>query len=281
MKLSLFTQEQIKKSTELLSKIDTDTGSLFNGCVNKDYCNQNFFDDGENAGVFFSLLFYGNLRIFIAFEYDTDKFAHELSELILSSKEKYIDIPVRVWFRNENRKVISSLRQLIKFEPELPNGFHYASHEFVMDREHFKGFVNDKQLEIKPYDGNKLDDFLLLLDNAMTFASPPPNFRGNRENMAEELKKKVFWSFYKGNELIGLYWLDNDFYTIDIMAVSPNYQRHGYGSIILSHAINTVLSDQKYDMAKLYCVDWNAKGLNFYKKFGMITKGHRYLMTVE
>jgi len=278
-----FTQEQIAKGIDLLNKIRTDEGEVFTECVNdtRDFCTIKFFDDGDSTGIFFSLLYYGSLRIFIVFEEDTDNYVQELSVLILATAEQNPDYLPRVYFREENKKLIEKLRETITFQPPYPNGFYYTSHEFVMDREHFKGYINDRGLDVRPYADDRLEDYLLLLDSAMTFASPPPNFRGNRENMRGELTKKVFRSFYKDQRLAGLYWLDNDFVTIQFLAVSSEYQWQGYGSVILSHAIHTVLSDPKHEMAKLYCVDWNAKGLNFYKKFGMIPKGHMLMMIVE
>lgn len=84
----------------------------------------------------------------------------------------------------------------------------------------------------------------------------------------------MFLCFFINKELIGIYWLDNDLITIEYLAIAPIHQRKGYGSIILSHAINNVLFEQKHKTAKLYCVDWNKQGLAFYKKFGMLIKGH-------
>jgi len=238
-----------------------------------------FFDDGENTGVFLSLLYFGSFRIFIAFEKDTDKYSDELAELIHASKEKIPDNSPRVYFIAEQKKLIENLQKIVKFNQK----YYYASHEFVMDKEHFKGFVNDKQLEIKQFEAEKIGDYAQLLDKTMTFVSPSPNFQGDLAGLVErveKVKENAFYTFYKNGDLVGLYWLDNDFYTIDIMAVSPEYQRCGYGGIILSHAINNVLTEQKHDEAKLYCVDWNEKGIAFYKKYGMILKGHTYAVNL-
>jgi GNAT superfamily N-acetyltransferase len=288
MIISELNQEQINKSIELISKIMTDEGELFPCYVNGEDKKHNdikngivrFFDDSENAGVFASVYFYG-FKIFIAFEKDTDKYSQELAEFIRLAKEKNPSISPNVFFIAEQKNLINGMMQTFQFAPPLPNGFYYTSHEFVMDKEHFKGFANDKHLEIRPFEAGMIDAYSLLLDNAMTFASPPPNFQGYKQNLAEDLKKKVFYAFYKANELVGLYWLDNDFRTIDIMAVAPIHQRQGYGGIILSHAINNVLTEQKHMNAILYCVDWNDKGLAFYKKYGMIPKGHAYSMNLK
>jgi len=281
---STLSQEQINKSVELLNRIRTDEGELFpdyvNGVYKKpnsviDYGFARFFDDGENCGVFASMIYYGIFRVFIAFEKDTDKYSNELAEFINLVKEENSGWSPNVYFIADQTKLIEKMRQTMKFN----SGF-YASNEFVMDKENFKGFINDKNLEIKPFETDKIGDYALLLDKAMTFAST--NFQGDKKGLAERIRENAFSAFYKNNELVGLYWLNNDFYTIDIIAVAPEHQRKGYGSIILSHAIDNVLNVQKsHAMAKLYCVDWNEKGLAFYKKFGMINIGHTYSMSLK
>ena len=285
---SKLTQEQINRSIELLNRIRSDEGELFPECVDvtegkqKEYlenCVLRYFDDSDNCGIYISMVFFGSYRVFIAFENDTDKYVKELSELILLSKKQNPGSSPCVYFIGDQTKLIDSLNQTVKFDQDN----YYASHEFIMDREHFKGFVNDKQLEIKPYEAVKIGDYAQLLDKAMTFVSPPTNFQGNTAGLAEKVdrvKENAFYTFYKDGELIGLYWLDNDFYTIYNLVVAPEYQRQGYGDIILSHAIDNVFTVQKHETAKLYCVDWNEKGLAFYKKYGMILKGHTYAVSL-
>jgi GNAT superfamily N-acetyltransferase len=285
---STLNQEQINKSIELLNMIRTDEGELFYEYVNGNYekpdssityVDVKFFDDGENTGIFTSMIIFGLFRVFIAFKKDTDKYIRDLSELIISASKKNPGFKLKVFFIAEQTKIIEGVKNTLKFRPPNPNGFYYASHEFVMDKEHFKGFINDKQLEILPYEANKINDYALLLDKSMTFSSPPANFQGSKENLVEQIRGNAFSAFYKDDELVGVYWLDDDFYTIDIIAVAPEHQRKGYGNMILSHAINNVLTVLKrHTMAKLYCVDWNEKGLAFYKKYGMILKGHSYVM---
>jgi len=282
---SVLNQEQIDKSVELLNKIRTDEGELLPDYVNEVYKKINksivygfarFFDDGDNCGIFASMMYYGIFRVFIAFEKDTDKYSKELAELINLVKKENPGRSPGVHFIADQTKLIESMRNTMNFN----EGF-YASHEFMMDKEHFKGFVNDKDLEIKPYELDKVGEYALLLDKSMTFVSPPTNFQGDIMGLAERIWGNAFSAFYKNGELVGLYWLDNDFYTIDIMVVAPEHQRKGYGSIILSHAVDNVLSVQQNPMAKLYCVDWNKKGLAFYKKYGMIQIGHTYSMNLS
>jgi RimJ/RimL family protein N-acetyltransferase len=272
MKEINLTKEQIDKSFELLGRIRTDESDVLLECINgeTDPYIIKYFNDTDNKGVFLSLLYWGSFRIFIAFEKDTDKYTKDLVDLIHSTIEMNQGGNPTIYFIEEQQLIISGLKKVIKFDE---NSF-YASHEYIMDVSHFEGFVNSQQLYIKPYEEDKIADYLLLLDNSMTFVIPPPRFQENKSSMSEDLRKKVFYSFYRNEKLVGLYWLDNDFRTIDIMAVDCEYQRQGYGHTILSHAINNIFTEQKKDKATLYCVDWNPKGNAFYQKYGMLSKGH-------
>ncbi|MCL2665464.1 MAG: GNAT family N-acetyltransferase [Defluviitaleaceae bacterium] len=277
METGVLTQAQIRKGSELLSRIRTDEGYVLSDCASGEtnYCIMKFFDDGENAGVFLSLIYFGSFRIFIAFDKDTGKFSNELAELVRESIRMCPGCKPRLYFIAEHIKTIDALHHILNFN----HADRYASHEFIMGRENFKGFENGRQLEIKKFESDKIADYARLLDEAMTFVSPSVDFQGDLNGFAKRVnnvKENAFYTFYQNGELVGLYWLDNDFYTIDVMAVAPVHQRRGYGGVILSHAINNVLIDQKQYEAKLYCVDRNAKGIAFYKKYGMILKGHLY-----
>jgi len=265
--MEILSKKQIKSSIELLNRIRTDEGELFPHYVNGEEKNHNeienvfikYLEDNDNVGVFTSLVYYGLFRIFIAFEKDTLNYTQTLMELIHFVKDKIPNKILKIHFIADQVKLISEIQKHFLFEPPFPNGFYYSSHEFVMDIENFKGFSNTKNLIIKNFESNKIDDYALLLDNAMTFVSPPPNFQRNKEDLANDIKDKCFYAFFCNNELVGIYWLDNDLITIEYLAISPIHQRKGYGSIILSHAINNILFEQKKKMAKLYCVDWNKK----------------------
>lgn len=68
---------------------------------------------------------------------------------------------------------------------------------------------------------------------------------------------------------------------IDFLAVADNQQRKGYGSAILTRAIEMVFENTTEDYAYLYAVDWNRKGQAFYKKYGMEINGHSYLLRLN
>jgi GNAT superfamily N-acetyltransferase len=150
-----------------------------------------------------------------------------------------------------------------------------------MKREKFVK-VENNYLEIRDYEKEHIKDYLKLLDESMDFTIPPPTFIANKEYFQTKFNQcrieKSFESFWMGTELIGLYWRKG--YEIEIMAVSKKYQRKGFGSIILSRAIECCLNNTDDHYAYLYCVDWNEKGQRFYKKFGMEINGHSYCLSI-
>jgi ribosomal protein S18 acetylase RimI-like enzyme len=117
----------------------------------------------------------------------------------------------------------------------------------------------------------------------MDFASPPANYKINKEqNMklfSERAENNSFEAFWMDDKLIGLYWRKNA--EIDTLAVSVKHQRKGYGSAILTRAIEMTFANTSADFVYLYAVDWNPKGQSFYKKYGMEQKGHSCLLRLN
>ena len=74
--------------------------------------------------------------------------------------------------------------------------------------------------------------------------------------------KNAFEAFWKEDKLVGLNWLDG--IEIDTMGVSSDLSRSGYGTQILTRAIDKVFQQNpEEEYALLYAVGWNAKAQNF------------------
>lgn len=105
-------------------------------------------------------------------------------------------------------------------------------------------------MEIKPYDGKYIDEYLKLLDESMTFEKPAPNYRNGKtrylKRFIEYRDKNSFEAFWNNNELI---------------------------EIVLKNTVKVY--------AYLYAVDWNDKGRAFYDKYGMEKNGHSYLLCIN
>ncbi len=275
-------QDQIKFAAEQINHIDSGEKGVFLDAVNTEsQIELHLFEEEKMEGVFFSCLFYGNLRIHVAFEEDNDRYNEEVASLLKASLKKANATSCMLWLRNDNRRKIAFLKDTF---PTVTDGaYDYASIEYIMRRENFGGHRWGKELDIRPFEESKLDDYLLLLDGAMTFASPPPNYRGNRDHMIQQLAERgnnhSFEAFWKGDNLVGLYWRKGN--EIDTLAVSADHQRQGYGSLILTRALEMAFRNTDADYAYLYAVDWNEKGQAFYKKYGMEPNGHSYLLRIN
>lgn len=286
---------EIIAARNLISKIDSGEGWVFGEHVNteNEIAHKLFRDKSDNiTGVFFSCMFEGNFRIDIAFENDVfdEDINKSLWDMILYSSQKRTDSnnSTEIWLYNENRNIIKYL-ETVSGNADL-YGKRYASIEYVMRRENFseefaKSRSGAKNIVIKPYEAEKIDEYLYMLDMAMTFS--PHDFRGNKEgsmkmfdeySKAEDKEFEAFWDNTTGT-LIGVYWRKH--IEIDDMAVSPEYQRKGYGSLILTRAIKQIFKNPEKEFARLYCVDWNEKGQAFYKKYGMEINGHSYQLILN
>lgn len=273
-------QTQIEYAAALIGRIDSGEKSIFLDSVNTEtQVEARLFPEG----IFYSCTAYKKgLRIHIAFEMDTDAYNEEVAALVRGSLKKTGKTSCVLWIWNDNRKIIEHLKEA--FHVTKKGSHYYASIEFIMRRENFRPVPNET-LEVRPYEKKRLFAYLDMLDHSMTFASPPPSYRRDffrhRKRFAELENDARFYfeAFWKDSELVGLYWLKNA--EIDTLAVAAGQQRRGYGSIILTRAIEMALKRTDADFAYLYAVDWNVKGQSFYKKYGMEQSGHSYCLHVE
>ena len=271
-------QAQTGYAAALIGRIDSGERGIFLDSVNTEkQVEYKLFDEG----IFFACLYENGLRMHIAFEEDTGAFNEELASLVRSSLKKTGKTSCVLWLWNGNRKIIAYLKEAFHITTERD----YASIEFIMRRENFRPLPNET-LEIRPYEKKRLFAYLSMLDRSMTFVEPNgPQYRRDffrhRKRFAELADNPAFYfeAFWKDGELIGLYWLKNA--EVDTLAVAAGQQRRGYGSIILTRAIEMVFKRTDADYAYLYAVDWNAKGQSFYRKYGMESNGHSYCLHVE
>jgi SAM-dependent methyltransferase/GNAT superfamily N-acetyltransferase len=265
--------EQLNFAVELVSCIDSGEGGIFrDSAAARSYVDCIIYE----RGVFHSCEIFDGLRIHVALSEDTGEYNNDIAMRIRKSLMKTERDSCQIWLRNENKRTIEFL---IKEFSAIPDGKHfYASIEFVMRREQFEKVAIQSVLEVRPYEEDRIDDYLRLLDGSMTYIDPPPNFMGRKEHylkhFAEHNQKDSFEAFWKDDMLVGLYWRKNA--EIDFLAVDVNQQRKGYGTIMLTRAINMVFEKTDAEFAYLYAVDWNIKGQSFYRKYGMTENGHSF-----
>jgi len=233
-----------------------------------------FFENGLVAGSFFSCIYNGQLRIHAVLNTETIAFDIEIFELIEKSMETTRLYEGVIWVRTTSKNLISSLGTKFYLTPDSEEFFYYSS-EYIMRRSMFNKKFDNNTLTAKPYDETHIDMYLEVLSDSMSFFIPPEDFFLAKSNYLQEFQdykdKNAFEAFWKDDELVGLYWING--IEVDTMGVSSKFQRSGYGAAILTRAIEVVFqqnSDAEYAM--LYCVGWNTKAQNFYKKYSMELK---------
>lgn len=281
MKIKPIEKTDIDKASELIGYIDSGEKSLFLEKIhlesNTDYYKAEMFLENDNIGVFFSFPYYGKLRVHISLKKDSEIYNDIIIKLLKETIKQSSEKSVMVWVRNENRKIINTLKKEFSF-----NSNTYESIEYIMNRNDFIYKYNNLGITGKPYEESAIDKYLELLDNSMTFTIPPSDYKGSKESYITKFmelnREGYFEAFWDSSKLVGLYWRNNN--EIDTMAIAPDCQGKGYGSYILSEVFNKVFIDNNNEFAYLYCVDWNIKGQNFYKKYGMKANAHSYLLTM-
>ena len=252
-----------------------------NESLNKEIESKLFYDD-KMRGVFFSYIYNGVLRVYITLENDTSAFNDEIVSLLRSSINKCNCSSGLLWVRKKTPKLIVHLENefQIKQSDEL---FFYESTTFVMPRNKFQKKYDSGILEIKQYEDSFLDDCLQLFNEAMLFKMPPHFYPDEREHYFEQLRfnkeNVVFETFWKQDNLIGLYWLCDE--EVDVIAVSPKYQRKGYGSLILTRAIEMAFQTAKKDCVWLIASNFNEKAHSFYSKYGMEAQNQNRLSHID
>ena len=252
-------------------------------CTNTDKVTDNIlicktFFIGNLVGSFFSCIYNGQLRIHVVFNEDIDSLNDEISKLIRQSMETAGMNYGTIWFRRTSKNIISYVDDKFILTADSEEFFYYST-EYIMRRDRFNKTLDNAVLEIKPYEENHIDSYLDLLNDSMSFFIPPYDFSSEKEKYLHEFieykNKNAFEAFWRDGKLVGLYWIVGT--EVDTMGVSSEFQRLGYGSIILTRAIKTIFEQQPdAESAILYCVGWNAKAQRFYKRYGMeINKQHK------
>lgn len=262
IKTPIFRMFQISvKTTAISSKIDTQDEILF--------CKT--FKIDRIIGSFFSSIYQGQLRIHAILNEETEEFNKEIRQLIQASMEKSTMESGTIWVRSTSINLINDLNKHFKLTSDEEK-FFYHSTEYIMYKEKFNKQFDQSCLDAKPYEEDKIDHYLKLLNDAMAFFFPPEDFIQNKADYLKEFQnfnaKFAFEAFWKEDKLVGLYWLDGS--EVDTLGVSSQFERSGYGTQILTRAIENVFKQNpQATYAKLYAVGWNTKAHNFYRKYGM------------
>jgi len=241
----------------------------FDECGNRELAAK-LMTDKEARGVFFSYTYHGVLRVYVTLDEDRDVYNDEISTLLRSSIEKSHCETGVLFVRKKTPSLIAFLEHTFHIAPsdEL---FFYESKKMAIHREQFNKQFESGVLEIRPYDDSYLDDCLRIGDESLLFCMPPSFRADEREHHQEQFRfyrgYLTFETFWNDDKLVGYYW--NNKNEVDFIAVSPEYQRMGYGTIILNRAIEKIFEMTDNDIAWLIVSSFNEKACAFYVKNGM------------
>ena len=246
---------------------------LDNNIVDRILVCKTFYRD-KIIGSFFSCIYQGKLRFHVVFNEETDLFNDEIIKLIHRSMKESGMSQGAIWFRTEIGSLVRFIGIHFKLIPENEQ-FLYHSTEYIMHRDRFNKVFDSSVLDVKSYEEEHIDKYLELLNDSMSFFIPPQDFLAEKEQYMQDFQQfkeiNAFEAFWKDGILVGLYWIDG--LEVDTMGVSTAFQRHGYGSLILTRAIEVIFQQNpNTDYALLYAVGWNAKAQQFYQKYGMEAK---------
>lgn len=147
--------------------------------------------------------------------------------------------------------------------------------EFSIDRKSFGVSSKERTLRVEPYEKNNLLKYLRLLDGNMEFRWEIPSYVSSMDTYEKAFarckEQCSFEAFWIEDELAGLYWREG--MEIKMIAVAAKYQHRGYGTEIITRALEKIFNTDKYDKACLYTMDSNLKAVNFYIKYGFNLNG--------
>lgn len=154
------------------------------------------------------------------------------------------------------------------FDPNNP----WICQEFILYRKDFDKKLSKVALDEKVFDKELIKDYSTLIVDAFSFQVPSSNLDDTIEYIQDLSTKGYFIdsfkSFWKENELVGLYWLNGN--VVDKLVIKPNNQRLGYGTYLLTHAFKSIFLNDDYEAAYLACLLQNKNGLAFYRKYGLV-----------
>ena len=143
--------------------------------------------------------------------------------------------------RTDKKTLTAYLGKHFQLTPD-PEEFFYYSSEYVMPRSKFNKVFHGSLLTVSPYEESHIYSYLSVLADSMSFFMPPQDFFLEKPQYLKDFSdlrnKNAFEAFWRNDELVGLYWIDG--IEVDTMGVSSSFQRSGYGSAILTRAIEKV-----------------------------------------
>ena len=234
-----------------------------------------FYEADTNAGQITAMEIDDQITIYLSFaklvEDDTTlgHIKHEVLSII-SSLDLEKPIILSIWggnknclslFEDKHFEVISSAILYRHNGQELPL--------YTDDK------LSETNLTVKSFSEDVFDKYISLLDDAfeellLRNNRPLRPHSIHRKRILEGFKAAAsfdnFYTFWKENELIGVYILERNY--IDMLAVHPDFQKRSYGTIMLNHSLNLMINERNEKEVYLYVQKMNTEAQTFYRKRG-------------
>ncbi|NHJ01323.1 MAG: N-acetyltransferase [Candidatus Heimdallarchaeota archaeon] len=233
------------------------------------------YESETNAGQITAIELDDQITIYLSFlkvvkeKEILDQIKIEIMEII-SRSDPNNNIIISVWGKNENILSLFDDKNFQVISSAIL--FRYTGQWPI---EYPDNMLKELDLCIKPFSENAFDQYINLLDDAfeellLRNNRPLRPHSIHRKRILEGFKVsnelKNFYTLWNHNELIGLYILENNH--IDMLAIHPRFQNMKYGTLLLKHSLNLLITDRKNGEVYLYIQKMNTKAQKFYQNRG-------------
>lgn len=273
------TTRDIEEASRLFAQIDSSIAFMFS-MNQRNVLSGYLVKEPDVYGAYFCYKSEESAYIYIAFEKENPVSSSLVSALCRENLLLLRECSVVVWIKYENQLIIRQLKQ------DFPcTGTEYGMKEFAMMRSDFYDIPIPTEITVKGYQPLHLQEYLSLLDAAMTYHDTANFYSSRADEYREDFlngdKEGFFKAFWLGTTLIGVYLRDWEYGDeLALLAVNVSFQRKGYGACLLHHAANMLFTTTAQNILYLYCVDHNTVANSFYIKQNMKITGHSYKMTM-
>lgn len=272
-------QNDVVEASRLFSQIDSSISFMFTA-NHTNALSSYLISDFDIGGAYCCYTSDAKAYIYIAFEKENHASSFLVSKLCHIDFLSLNGCPIEVWIKQENGITIQRLKQEF-----LCDEVEYGMTEFVMERSAFSEASMSPEITVNGFQPLYFQAYLSLLDSAMTYHNTADFYSARADEYKRDFldgdKKGYFKTFWINATLLGLYlrdWKSGD--DLALLAINKNYQRKGYGSMLLRHAANSLFTTTTKNHMYLYCMDHNIAAKSFYLKQGMKISGHSHKMTI-
>ena len=252
---------------ELLKKIDIGEFNLYMNASSDDLFKRWFFRYAivlkNNCGIFTGSLYDDQMHIQISFKHDPEEdISGEVYRIIKDTFMKQPAMSIHLWINNENIRFVERIKQQVR-----KINYMVMTHEYHFDLSKLSS-KNTQTLHVTPYDEKYLEALLVMLEESFTGIAEKGEFISHKSHFNHLFSNQINAAthlFFFNHILVGMYHFEGG--RLEYIATHKAYQKKGFGSIILNHALHH-MKHLNILTPVLYCVDSNLAAHQFYQKEG-------------